>query len=257
MPKTDEKPDFIELEASGGPPLALLVPFMAACAVNIDLEWLSRFLQDFGFMYWDMRQSVRSNDSATIDLIWREAVSFMHTDESHKTQYAPMAIMRIFWSEALSPELAAVYHRHRTISLIGLPGCNVGWDMPIEKENLACRSLVRPTRDRISKFVRELNFLGPVSRGVERHWKEHRSSKVNKMKKIEADVAAVVKHLKATLGATWAQASVPRAQANSRLLNPARTPKPWESVNRMVNANGGLNYDAWLRGHLDSKVTWM
>ena len=95
--------------------------------------------------------------------------------------------------------------------------------MPIEKENLACRSLVRPTRDRISKFVRELNFLGPVSRGVERHWKEHRSSKVNKMKKIEADVAAVVKHLKATLGATWAQASVPRAQANSRLLNPART----------------------------------
>jgi hypothetical protein len=200
---------------------------------------------------------VRSNDSATIDLIWREAVSFMHTDESHKTQYAPMAIMRIFWSEALSPELAAVYHRHRTISLIGLPGCNVGWDMPIEKENLACRSLVRPTRDRISKFVRELNFLGPVSRGVERHWKEHRSSKVNKMKKIEADVAAVVKHLKATLGATWAQASVPRAQANSRLLNPARTPKPWESVNRMVNANGGLNYDAWLRGHLDSKVTWM
>ena len=73
---------------------------------------------------------VRSNDSATIDLIWREAVSFMHTDESHKTQYAPMAIMRIFLSEALSPELAAVYHRHRTISLIGLPGCNVGWDMP-------------------------------------------------------------------------------------------------------------------------------
>ena len=77
------------------------------------------------------------------------------------------------------------------------------------------------------------------------------------MKKIEADVAAVVKHLKVTLGATWAQASVPRAQANSRLLNPARTPKPWESVNRMVNANGGLNYDAWLKGHLDSKVTWM
>ena len=37
-----------------------------------------------------------------------------------------------------------------------------------------------------------LNFLGPVSRGVERHWKEHRSSKVNKMKKIEADVAAVL-----------------------------------------------------------------
>ena len=211
---------FIELEASGGPTLALLIPFMASCAVNVDLEWLSHFLCDFGFMYWDMRQSVRGNESATIDLIWREAVSFMHIDESHKTQYAPMAIMRIFWSRALSPELSAIYHRHRTISLIGLPGCNVGWDMPIEKENLACAGVVRPTRDRISKFIAELNFLGPVSRGVERHWKAHRSSKFNKMKKIDADVAAVVEHLKATLGATWAQASVPRLQGNSRLVNP-------------------------------------
>tara|TARA_B110000046_G_scaffold149282_1_gene157416 strand:- start:183 stop:1061 length:879 start_codon:yes stop_codon:yes gene_type:complete len=248
---------FIELEASGGPTLALLIPFMASCAVNVDLEWLSHFLCDFGFMYWDMRQSVRGNESATIDLIWREAVSFMHIDESHKTQYAPMAIMRIFWSRALSPELSAIYHRHRTISLIGLPGCNVGWDMPIEKENLACAGVVRPTRDRISKFIAELNFLGPVSRGVERHWKAHRSSKFNKMKKIDADVAAVVEHLKATLGATWAQASVPRLQGNSRLVNPPRTPKPWESVNRMVNANLGQDYAKWIEGHLDSKVTWM
>ena len=116
----------IELEASGAPPLAAMGPFMAACATNIDLEWLSHFLCDFGFLYWDMRQSVRGNDSKTIDLIWRECVSFMHIDESHKTQYAPMAIMRIFWSEALSPALAAIYHSHRTISLLGLPGCNVG-----------------------------------------------------------------------------------------------------------------------------------
>ena len=100
-----------------------------ACAVNVDLEWLVHFLADFGFLYWDMRQSVRGNASKTIDLIWRECVSFMHTNESHKTQYAPMAIMRIFWSEALSPALAAIYHRHRTISLLGLPRmqCRLGY----------------------------------------------------------------------------------------------------------------------------------
>ena len=66
------------------------------------------------------------------------------------------------------------------------------------------------------------------------------------MKKIDADVAAVVEHLKATLGATWAQASVPRQQANSLLVNPARTPKPWESRNRMVAANGGRVYIDWI-----------
>ena len=116
-----------------------------------------------------------------------------------------MAIMRIFWSEALSPALAAIYHRHRTISLLGLPGCNVGWDMPIEKENLGCSGLARPTRERISKFVSELNFLGPVSRGLERLWKGHRKAKIHKMKKIDADVAAVVERNRAA----WPQTRRP------------------------------------------------
>ena len=67
----------------------------------------------------------------------------------------------------------------------------------------------------------------------------------------------LVEHLKATLGATWAQASVLRQQANSLLVNPARTPKPWESRDRMVAANGGRDFIDWIRGHLDTKVTWM
>eukprot|EP00965_Chrysotila_dentata_P067404 2230617-Pleurochrysis_carterae.AAC.1 len=48
-----------------------------------------------------------------------------------------MAILRVFWGEALHPALARVYHRSRTLSFLGLPGSNVGYDMPIEKENLA------------------------------------------------------------------------------------------------------------------------
>lgn len=114
-------------------------------------------------------QSVQSNSSAEIDLIWRECVSFMHTSEANKTQYAPMAIMRILWSEALHPLLARVYHANRTISLIGLPGSNVGWDMPIEKENLMISSnIIRPIFERLAHYVRQLNFLGPVSRGYEK-----------------------------------------------------------------------------------------
>jgi len=248
---------FIELEKSGGPSLALDGAFMRACAQNIDLEWLSHFLFDFGFMYWDLRQSVRGNKSATIDMIWRESVAFMHTPHSNKTQYAPMAIMRIFWSEALSPELATVYHHHRTISLLGLPGHNVGWDMPIEKENLACAGLPRPTKARVEKFIQELNFLGPVSRGLERLFRGHRQTRKNNMKKIATDVQAVVDHLKETLGATWAQASIPRAKRHSKLVKPPLSQPPWVERDTMVAANGGRDFEQWIKSHLDDKVTWM
>lgn len=78
------------------PPLSNATMLDKHCSKNIDLEWLFHFLLDFGFMYWEMRQAVRSNCSHTIDLIWRECVS----------QYAPMAILRIFWSEAQHPALA-------------------------------------------------------------------------------------------------------------------------------------------------------
>ena len=67
---------------------------------------------------------MRSNDSLRLDLLTRECVSFMHTPASNKTQYAPMFIMRIFWSEAMVPALARVYHKFRTISMLGKRFCS-------------------------------------------------------------------------------------------------------------------------------------
>ena len=86
----------------GGHPLPMVPIFLGAVAANttscrVAGSFLGKFLHDFGFLYWEMRQSVRGiNDSAQIDLIWRECISCMHTDISHKTHYAPMAIMRIY-----------------------------------------------------------------------------------------------------------------------------------------------------------------
>ena len=77
------------------------------------------------------------------------------------------------------------------------------------------------------------------------------------MKKIDKDVRAVVEHLKVTLGATWAQASVPRPQANSLLVNPPMTSRPWLSRDTMLADNGGCTFLEWIRGHLQTKVTWM
>ena len=77
------------------------------------------------------------------------------------------------------------------------------------------------------------------------------------MKSIKADVDKVVEHLTLKLGATWAQASVVRGQRSSKLINPPCAPKPWASRDRKVAANAGRDFDSWIRGHLDSKVTWM
>eukprot|EP00965_Chrysotila_dentata_P164109 5418280-Pleurochrysis_carterae.AAC.1 len=50
------------------------------------------------------------------------------------------------------------------------------------------------------------------------------------MKKIKDDVAAVVKHLKQTLGATWSVACQPRAKLASKRVQPARTEGPWKAI---------------------------
>eukprot|EP00966_Prymnesium_polylepis_P009466 218399-Prymnesium_polylepis.1 len=212
------------------PPLSNSTAVLAACSANIDLEWLSHYLHDYAFMYWEMRQAVRGNDSKRIDMVWRECVSFMHTDESHKTQYAPMAILRIFWSEALSPALASIYHKNRTVSLHCFSGSNVGWDMPIEKENLMIsNNVVRPSFDAIKKYVRQLNFLSPVNRAIEKVFFSKRTIQPSKKKKIDEDVQAVVDFLVELLGGTWAQASQQRAQKDSLLVNPPKTVRPWKS----------------------------
>jgi hypothetical protein len=247
---------FILLNQSGGmPPLSNSTAVLNACSANIDLEWLSHYLHDYAFLYWDLRQAVRGNDSERIDMTWRESVSFMHTDESHKTQYAPMAILRIFWSEALHPALANIYHKNRTVSLHGLKGSNVGWDMPIEKENLMIsNNVVRASFDAITKYVRQLNFLGPANRAIEKLVFANRTPTPAKRKKIDEDVQAVVDFLVKLLGGTWAQASQPRAQKDSLLVNPPKSIRPWLSVQRLGQSRAFLD---WVQSHIRSKVTWM
>eukprot|EP00965_Chrysotila_dentata_P260273 6213844-Pleurochrysis_carterae.AAC.9 len=119
-----------------------------------------------------------------------------------------MAILRVFLGEALHPALGHVYHRNRTISLVGMPGSKVAYDMPIEKENLTISTNVtNASRESNAKYVRELNFKGPVSRAAERAPLANRSMQPKERKKIDDDVDAVVAFLKQKLGATWSDAS--------------------------------------------------
>ena len=247
---------FLHLEAGGGgPDLDDMQAVMDFCEDSLDLAWLASFLADYGYLYWYFRQAVRSNDSDTIDLIWRECISFMHTSESNKTQYAPMAIMRVYWGQALAPPLAAVYHKNRTLSMLGLPGSNIGWDMWMEKGNYAISmNVVRPSHERIAKFMHELNFTGHVSRQLEKHLMAQRHRNPAKKVKVDADVQMLVDHLVQTLGGTWAEAGAPSSHSDCKLINPPRSPKPWESIKRSVS---DASFDEWVRSHIADKVRWM
>eukprot|EP00965_Chrysotila_dentata_P262469 6214573-Pleurochrysis_carterae.AAC.1 len=69
----------------------------------------------------------------------------------------------------MHPALAQAYHHNCTISLIGMPSSNVGYDMFIEKENLAiAMDVLSASHESITKYVIELNFTGPVTHAAER-----------------------------------------------------------------------------------------
>lgn len=73
---------------TGAEDIDFVPEFMSKCDRNVDLAWLVHFLYDYAFMYLDLRQSIRANDSEHIDLIWREFVPFCRLTRAHKTQYA-------------------------------------------------------------------------------------------------------------------------------------------------------------------------
>ena len=106
------------VEISGSPGADDLddpVPIMAKAKANVNFDWLLHFLHDCAFFTLDFLQSIRGNDSAKIDILWREFFSSAHTDTANKTQYTGMAIMRVFWGMGLVPDLDALYHAIRTI----------------------------------------------------------------------------------------------------------------------------------------------
>eukprot|EP00965_Chrysotila_dentata_P220733 6191963-Pleurochrysis_carterae.AAC.5 len=71
-------------------------------------------------MVLDFKQGARCGDRNLLDLSLREFFSLMgRASTANKTNYEPMAIMRIFWADALHPQLADLYLRMRSISMSG------------------------------------------------------------------------------------------------------------------------------------------
>ena len=112
-------------------------------------------------------------------------------------------------------------------------------------------NVVRPSIERITAYMHELNFTGAVSKNLAKKLMGQRKQAPAKMVKIHNDVQLVVDLLCDKIGSTWAEALTPRDKKDSKIVNPPRSPRPWEAV-----AAGKPTLPEWVRGHLHSKVMW-
>jgi hypothetical protein len=264
--------EFIDEVCAGAPvPPTLVGPFLDTVGVNLDAAYLTHFLYDYAYMYWQQRQAVRDGNVRELDLIWRESTATFKTKEGHKTQYAPMNITHIYRQEALLPELRALLDEIRTLSLSGLQSSDVGWDMPCEKLNFTLRTTVQlPYKELIQQKVKDYNFTNPVCEGFAAAMHHHRKeAQPQKMRDISRTVDLLKQHLYNTLifkgqsgplaAPLWQVFLEPstRCLINSSLNNKKT---PWKKLHEaMIPPNAmsqGEHFETFCRRHLDIRVTW-
>ena len=220
--------------------------FIAKSEANVDFAWVCHFLYDAGFFVLDFLQSVRSNDSHKLDLLWREFFTSAHSGTANKTQYVPMAIMRVFWGCALTPELHELYHKIRTIPSGSHNGSGVGWDWAVEMLNAAIKSHVlhHVSDDRVQDFLANWALLETIIKHV-RQASDGKSHQVN----ATADVNTLIKEFRKVIGTDWATATT--ARTNSQVtVGPQRTKLPWREVAEVARRSGSDATHAVVRRHV-------
>ena len=215
---------------------------------NVDLAWVVHFLYDFAYLVLDFKQAVRANESKHIDILWREFFATGHTGTSNKVLYVQMAIMRIWWADALNPQLAQLYHALRAIPMT-LSGVCVGWDTPIEWLNGAITAgiLAHVSEERIEEFVRNFSFTDASYRALLADVNLSHDRTESFMK----DMTSCVESLKATLnrhvGSTWDAATQPNTV--SKLGISGRQIPPWEEVENVMTRTGKDSVPAFVARH--------
>lgn len=229
------------------------VPFLRKAEANIDFAWICHFAHDAGFMVLDFLQSVRGNSSDVLDILWREFFASAHSGTANKTQYVPMAIMRVFWGCALVPALNNLYHIIRTIPSGAAHGCGVGWDWAVEMLNAAIKAHVQHhvSEQQIKNFVANWALLEVVQERLRDLRNRHRN--INNIAGHGPDVTNDVEKLKSifrrVIGRTWAEATA--RNTNSHVTEgPQRQMVPWREVRGVMTRAGNEAPHAYVRRHV-------
>ena len=216
--------------------------FISACERNIDLAWVVHFLYDFAYLVLDFKQGVRANRSHHLDLLWREFFTTGYTSTAHKTQYIPMAIMRVFWADALVPPLAKLYHNLRAVPMSD--SVYVGWDTPIEWLNGGITDGVKHlvSVPRIKEHVANYSFMQSNYTSLLKTMDLVRPGHAH-MRDMDSNVDRMKGWLMDNIGTTWAVAT--RLNSESE-LGITRGKVPWEEMQETMSQSGNDSVPAFV-----------
>ena len=194
---------------------------MTAVAGNATASMLVRFLYEFGYPYLELRNSIRTNDHATIDLMWVLGFHWFHA--CNKFQYAILCIYVTSIRQAMVPLLRRVWSEQRTVSLAGNAVSNVGHDLGQERMNCDTKSFVSShsdMRDRLRKVASMLNafrhicgtFLAALGQKEKETYERHDFQPADKTK--------LLTELRLVAGTSYVQLCAPseRPALESRLV---------------------------------------
>ena len=232
--------------------------FLQAAEANLSFSYICQFLYLYGFMFLQMRDAVRENNSPLLDLIWCENLATARA--AGKTNYGIMSVVRVYWGVAIREPLAALYHAFRSLRWVHT---HVGWDMFIEVLNGIIRGsvAVNITQDSLRKFISELNFTSVVNRAIDDIIKSNRERDAGKVKKIEDAVKVIKDFITASIGRDWATATTP-SDANLLGLDTsiwgggrnARQHTPWARMARAMS--GDHDYRPYVKEKLGEYCPW-
>ena len=229
--------------------------FMAKAEANRDFAWVCHFAFDAGFFVLDFLQSVRGNDSKKLDLLWREFFPSAHSGTANKTQYVPMSIMRVFWGQAMTSELDALYHKLRTIPMSDAYGSGVGWDMAIEMLNAAIKAHVSHfvSEAQLRHFIANWSLLECVQEHMRTLAYGSAAPRSSHSHQIDAgpDVATLVKKFKSVIGITWAQVTRPDPVSHVT-TGPRRGGVPWRETAAVMRRTANDAPDVYIRRHVSA-----
>ena len=235
-----------------GPDLDNLDEWRRGARLNSDFAWLFHFLYDYAYLVLDFKQSVRAGDGGALDAMWREFLGLGRCSTANKTQYVPMAILRIFWSETMHPQLAALYQATRSIPLSEREGAMVGWDHPIELLNGAITRGVQShvSLEHIEQFLKIYPLL-EHNHTVLREWTmPARDRYASKMKDMDSDVGRLKEWFMQSVGSDWLSVCACTAQLNSIPPGPQlvarRGRPPWEEVEATMTQHGASSVPAFV-----------
>jgi hypothetical protein len=227
--------------------------FLTAFPENLNLEVVVMFLDESGFPYLQFREAVGCNEADELDLVWREKLGAMRTQKANKTQYAPMSIMHMYWQNCLIPELKKIQKTMRTLSLKSNESKNVGWDYPIENQNLDLRRDlgVGICEESVATYVENLNFTKTVEDGYKKFMRGHHREKKEHRLNVDKDVEEMKEYLRGKCGQNYKDAKKKRART---LVSAC----PWKAAAETVEpqSRAGESQEQFIRRHFAKLCTW-